>query len=62
MKQPANTAHKSYARLNAALDAALELMDDKGLKNAEHIGAGLILCGLLTIAFVLEGSDESKTQ
>lgn len=53
---------RSCVHVDAALDAALELMEDKELKSSEHIGAGLILCGLLTLAFMLECKDESQTQ
>lgn len=62
MKQPPNTARKPYARVNAALDAALKLIAEKISGGPEHHGAALILSGLLTLAFILGGTDDSEDQ
>jgi len=63
MKAMSNTpGHTPRHSVANALDAALELIKSKGFNSSEHIGAGLILCGLLTLAFILECKDESETQ
>lgn len=55
---PGDTSRHAVA---TALDAALELIKSRELHSSEHIGSGLILCGLLTLAFMLECKDESET-
>lgn len=62
MKSAISTAHRSYERVNAALEAAAKVVGENFKVASEHHGAAMILSGLLTLAFILEGKDESPTQ
>ena len=49
-------------QVDDAFDAASKLVGENFKVNEELLGAAMILSGLLTLAFILEGKDESPTQ
>ncbi len=62
MKSSQTTAHRSCMQVDDAFDAASKLVGENFKVNEELLGAAMILSGLLTLAFILEGKDESPTQ
>lgn len=56
------TLHPINRRVSDALDEAIKLVGDKGLATDGHFGEALVLCGLLTLALLLENQYVSETR
>ncbi len=60
MKGTQTPEHPAYQSVKDAVDAALAIMVEKRFGDVDHYGASMVLCGLLTVAFILEGKNESE--
>lgn len=62
MKSSLVNAHQTHMQVDDAFDAASKLIAKNFTVCEELQGSAMILSGLLTLAFMLEREDETKTQ
>lgn len=59
MNEIPNKNSPVYDRVSQALDLAIELLIEKKIVEPDHYGHGIVLCGLLTMALLLEDKDDA---
>lgn len=61
MSNPNSVTFSTEQSVSDALAVAIKLVGDKELVPNDHMGETLVLCGLLTVALILEGRNASET-